>query len=202
MGSRENGPALGILGGSFDPPHLGHLILARDALEQFGLDRVLLVPAVQSPLRDAPHVASFEQRLGLLRKVAAGRPWLEVLDVEGGLPQPSYTVQTARALRGLYPGARLIWLIGADHLARLPLWKDPVDLARLVEFGVAARPGFPPVAPAVEGVRAQFLQPRNVEISSTELRQRLAQGLPIDHLVPFEIVETLQSQGNYLRTLA
>jgi nicotinate-nucleotide adenylyltransferase len=182
--------------------HLGHLILARDALEQLGLRRVLLVPALRSPLRTAEHVATFDERLAMLRAVARDHPWLDVLDIERGLPQPSYTLNTVHALRARFPTARLVWLIGADQLARLPEWHEPEALAHLLEFAVAARPGFPAAAPPLPGLRAHLLRPRNIDISSTELRQRLAKGLPIDHLVPAQIVHLIQLQGLYRQATA
>lgn len=190
-------PPIGILGGSFDPPHLGHLVLARDALEQLGLGRVLLVPAAQSPLRAAPHAATFDDRLAMLRALAHDRPWLTVSDVERDLPQPSYTVNTARALRERHPGARLVWLIGADQLAQLHRWHQADELTHLLEFGVAARPGHEGTLPPIPGLRAHFLRPRFIEISSTEVRQRLANGLPIDHLVPPEVHTTIHLKGLY-----
>jgi len=189
---------LGFLGGSFDPPHTGHLILARDALEQLGLDKVYLIPSGQSPLRDRPHAASFEQRLNLCRAMAKGRPWMEVLDIEGHLPMPSYTINTARVLQTSFPDAELVWLLGADQWERLPQWKDYGLLSRIMRFGVAARTGysisvFPPPCP-----EASLIHARNIEISSTELRERLYCKLSIDHLAPVGVPEYISSHSLYL----
>ncbi len=188
---------LGFLGGSFDPPHLGHLIIARDAIEQLGLERVFLIPAMQSPLRDGAHNAPFEQRLDMCRIMAKGRDWLDVLDIEGNLPAPSYTIHTARKLVEMFPGASLVWLLGADQWARLPKWKDYDLLGRMLRFGVAARPGhnigaLPPPSP-----EASLIHARNIEISSTELRERLYCKLPIDHLVPAGVQEYILKNGLY-----
>ncbi|MFA5257423.1 MAG: nicotinate (nicotinamide) nucleotide adenylyltransferase [Opitutales bacterium] len=189
---------LGFLGGSFDPPHMGHLILARDALEQLGLDKVYLIPAAQSPLRDRPHAASYEHRVNLCRAVASGRSWLDVLDIEGSLPLPSYTVNTARVLQTRFPGAELVWLLGADQWESLPKWKDYLLLARMMRFGVASRLGyqvsvFPPPCP-----EASLIHARNIEISSTELRERLYCKLSIDHLAPVGVPEYIRSHSLYL----
>jgi nicotinate-nucleotide adenylyltransferase len=191
-------PRLGFLGGSFDPPHLGHIILARDALEQLGLAKVYLIPALQSPLRERPHAASYEDRLALCRAAAAPHEWLGVLDIEGQLPVPSYTINTARALAARFPESELVWLLGADQWARLPQWREYAELGRLLRFGVAARPGtelkpLPPPGPV-----AELLAAREVDISSTEVRERLYCKLPVAHLVPAGVVDYIASERLYL----
>lgn len=191
------GMTLGFFGGSFDPPHLGHVILARDAFEQLGLDKVYLIPAVQSPLRGRPHAASFAERLEMCRIVAAGRPWLDVLDIEAGLPVPSYTINTARALVERFPGATRVWLVGADQWDNLPAWKDYENLTRVLRFGVASRPGWkitplPPPCP-----EASLLRARNIEISSTDIRERLYCKLPIDHLAPQGVADYILTHALY-----
>ena len=192
------GTTLGFLGGSFDPPHLGHLILARDALEQLSLDKIYLVPAAQSPLRVKPHVASFADRLALCRLLAKGRPWMDVLDIEAALPVPSYTVNTARKLAELFPGAQLVWLVGADQWDNLPQWKEYETLSKLLRFAVAARPGFPIAVLPPPRPEATPISPRNIEISSTELRERLYCKLPVDHLVPPGVAEYIDTHHLYL----
>jgi nicotinate-nucleotide adenylyltransferase len=192
------GETIGFLGGSFDPPHLGHLILARDALEQLSLGRIYLVPALQSPLRAKPHAGTFEDRLAMCRLMAEGRPWLGVLDIEGSLPVPSYTINTARRLAEMFKGADLVWLVGADQWDNLPKWKEYANLAKFLRFAVASRPGcgitvLPPPRP-----EAVPLHERNIEISSTELRERLYCKLPIDHLVPDAICRYIAAHRLYL----
>jgi len=195
--SGSDGAMLGFLGGSFDPPHMGHLILARDALEQLGLDRVFLVPAAQSPMRKDAHAVSFKHRLAMCRKMADGRDWLDVLDIEGDLPTPSYTVNTARVLVERFPAATLVWLLGADQWDRLTQWKDYDLIFRMLRFGVAARPGhqiivLPPPCPEASLIRA-----RNIEISSTELRERLYCNLSIDHLAPVGVQDYIDKHSLY-----
>ena len=196
--SGGTGTTLGFLGGSFDPPHLGHLILARDALEQLGLDKVYLIPAVQSPLRVKPHAASFEDRVAMCRLVAQNRDWLDVLDIEGALPVPSYTINTARVLAQRFPNCELVWLIGADQWEQLPSWKDYEELTRLLRFGVAARPGYQIAAHEPPCPEASPLLARNIEISSTQLRERLYCKLPIEHLAPKGVSEYIDSHRLYL----
>jgi nicotinate-nucleotide adenylyltransferase len=196
--SGSDGTTLGFLGGSFDPPHLGHLILARDAFEQLSLDKIYLVPAVQSPLRDRPHVASFDDRMEMCRIAVKGHPWLEVLDVERDLPSPSYTVNTARRLAERFPDATLVWLVGADQWEKLPQWHDYETLVRLLRFAVAARPGHKLSALPYPNPQALPLRTREIEISSTELRERLYCKLPVDHLTPPGVAEYIASHGLYL----
>ena len=192
-----DGMTLGFFGGSFDPPHHGHVILARDAYEQLGLDKVYLVPAAQSPLRDRPHAASFADRLAMCRLVAEGRPWLDVLDVEGALPVPSYTINTARKLVERFPGAQLFWLLGADQWDQLPKWKDYPDLSRLLKFAIAARPGWKITTLPDPRPEASILRARHIEISSTDIRERLYCKLPIDHLAPQAIAGYISAHSLY-----
>jgi nicotinate-nucleotide adenylyltransferase len=130
---------IGFLGGSFDPVHLGHLAIAQDALEGAGLDRVDFIPAAVSPLKGRELTATAAQRLEMVRLAIAGDARFGVLDLELRRGGTSYTVDTVRELRALFPGAELFWVIGADQLARLAEWKEIGELVRLVEFVHLAR---------------------------------------------------------------
>jgi nicotinate-nucleotide adenylyltransferase len=196
--SGGDGTTLGFLGGSFDPPHIGHLILARDAFEQLSLDKIYLVPAVQSPLRGRPHIASFDDRMAMCRLAVRGHPWLDVLDVERDLPSPSYTVNTARKLAELFPGAALVWLLGADQWEMLPQWHDYETLVGLLRFAVAARPGHKLTALPFPEPKAVPLRTREIEVSSTELRERLYCKLPVDTMTPPGVADYIASHGLYL----
>jgi nicotinate-nucleotide adenylyltransferase len=197
MKSTRTHGAIGILGGSFDPPHLGHLIIARDALEQLGLQSVKLIPAWQSPLRDSDHAVPFEKRLELCRRLATGRPWLEALDVEASLPRPSYTINTVRELKKIYPGQQLVWIIGADQYVKLDQWKDIADLSQLVDFAVATRPGSQLPGEGERTYAAHILRPRAIDISSTEIRERAKSHLPIDMYTTAEVVDYIGDQRLY-----
>lgn len=191
------GRALGFFGGSFDPPHLGHVILARDAFEQLGLAKVYLIPAAQSPLRDRPHAAPFADRLAMCRLLAEGRPWLDVLDIEGSMPTPSYTIDTARLLARLFPDTELLWLVGADQWSQLPRWKEYDKLGHYLRFAVAARPGWKVETLPNSQPPATPLTARNIEISSTDIRERLYCKLPIDHLAPRAVADYISSRSLY-----
>jgi len=130
--------------------------------------------------------------------MAEENPWLGVLDIEGAMPSPSYTINTARKLAEMFAGADLVWIVGADQWDNLPQWKDYLELCKLLRFAVASRPGcdiavLPPPRP-----EAVPLHERNIEISSTELRERLYCKLPIDHLVPGAVGAYIKSRKLYL----
>ena len=188
---------LGIYGGSFDPVHLGHLLVAQAAMEELGLDRLFFIPAAQSPFKPENRPVSATVRLQLLRLALAGKTNCEIDDQEilrGGI---SYTVDTLRAYAGKFPGAELFCLIGADHVPKLNEWREPVELARLAEFVAIARPGgvaanFPPP------FRGRRLRGFPFAVSSSEIRARVRAGLPIDNLVPASVAEAIGSGRLYL----
>jgi nicotinate-nucleotide adenylyltransferase len=186
---------LGIYGGTFDPVHHGHLLLARDALEQLRLDAVLFVPCGRSPLKSRKPRASDAQRLTMLRLALKHEPrfWLTRCEVDR--PAPSYAYDTAREIEEAFPRAKLFWLIGADQLADLDKWHRSDDLRRLVTFALAPRGETAPPAPT--GTVLSLPRPRRVDISATEIRLRVKSRLPIDHLVPASIAAYIQRHGLY-----
>jgi nicotinate-nucleotide adenylyltransferase len=190
---------LGIYGGTFDPVHLGHLLLARDALEQCRLDAILFVPCAQSPLKSHRARADDDQRVALLKAALRGEPrfWLSRCELDR--PAPSYSVDTAREIHEAFPHAQLFWLLGHDQWEQLDRWREPAELRRLVRFirfprGAVA----PPAAPARRDPRVLDLpRPRRVDISATEIRRRVKSRLPIDHLVPYAVASLIQRHGLY-----
>ena len=192
----------GILGGSFDPVHLGHVAAAEAALRLRRLDGVFLVPTGLAPHK-APGAAPFEDRLAMAKLAAKGHPGLEVLDIEGRRPGPSYTVDTLAELRRAYPGAGFELLVGADMLLDLPTWKraeEVVQAARVVAFG---RPGSASDA-ARKAFDAAFGPGRHVwldfaplAVSSTDVRRRLAAGQPVAGLLDPAVEAYIRSRGLY-----
>src|SRR5215212_8576779 len=160
---------IGFLGGSFDPVHFGHLIAAQDAYEQHQLDRLIFVPAAQAPLKQRDVQSTVEDRLTMLRAAAALDRRFEISDFElkrGGI---SYTIDSARHFRQLFPHDTLYWIIGGDQLPRLHLWKEMEELATLVEFIFLERPGYPAKAhPDIPGLRLHRCDGHLLGISSTE----------------------------------
>lgn len=195
----------GIFGGTFDPPHIGHLILAAEACSQFALDRVLWVLTPTPPHKTDRIISPLEERLEMLPAAIGDDPLFEVCRVDIDRPPPHYAVDTVNLLRQLYPGIVLIYLMGGDSLADLPTWHSPESfLAACDGLGVMLRPGRRVDIDALEkqlpGVRAkvQILQAPLVEISSSQLRQRIKQGLPYRYFLPPAVYHLIREKGFYL----
>ena len=188
---------LGLYGGSFDPVHLGHLLVAQAACEELELDRLFFIPAAQSPFKPQQTPASASDRLRLLRLALAGCSRCEVDDQEIRRGGTSYSIQTVEDYASRFPGASLHYLIGSDHVKALPKWRDASKLAALAEFVAIPRPGEPlEAAPAPFRVRALAGFP--LRLSSSEIRDRVRQGLPIRHLVPSAVEEAILNNRLYL----
>jgi len=189
---------LGIFGGSFDPVHLGHLLVAQAAVEELGLDRLFFVPAAQSPFKPENKPASAAIRLQLLRLALAGKTDCEIDDQEirrGGI---SYTVDTLRDYAGKFPAAKLFYLIGADNVPKLNEWREPVELARRAEFVAIPRPGgAPPVFPTP--FCGRLLRGFPFAVSSSEIRARVQAGLTIENLVPAAVREAIGHHRLYIK---
>jgi len=189
---------IGFLGGSFDPVHFGHLMAAQDAYEQCGLDRLILVPAAQAPLKPADAQSSSRDRLAMLRAAVEWDQRFEISDYElhkGGI---SYTIDSARHFRKKYPHDELFWVIGGDQLPMLHLWKDIEELAALVEFIFLERPGYPVKARAdIPGLRLRRCDGHLLAISSTELRERTRRNLALDYFVPHKAIVYIRENQLY-----
>jgi nicotinate-nucleotide adenylyltransferase len=189
---------IGFLGGSFDPVHFGHLMAAQDAYEQHHLDRLVLVPAAQAPLKPNDVCSSAEMRLAMLRAATEWDKRFEISDLElrrGGI---SYTIDSVRHFRKQYANDELFWIIGGDQLPNLHLWKDITELARMVEFIFLERPGFPVRArPDIPGLRLHRCDGHLLAISSTELRERTRRGLSLDYFVPHNAIVYIKEHSLY-----
>ena len=187
---------LGLYGGTFDPVHLGHLILAHDALEQLKLDAVLFIPARQSPFKPGKTGANEKQRLAMLKLALKGREQFWLSRCELDRPAPSYAIDTATEIHDAFPRANLFWLIGADQLPDLHRWHRAAELKKRVTFALLPRGGEAPRRlPA--GVLS-LPHPRRVDISATEIRLRVKSNLPIDHLVPAPVAAYIVRHRLYL----
>jgi nicotinate-nucleotide adenylyltransferase len=188
---------LGIFGGSFDPVHLGHLLVAQAAVEELGLSRIFFIPAAQSPFKPENKPAPDAARLQLLRLALAGKTNCEVDDQEirrGGI---SYTVDTLRDYAKRFPGAELFYLIGADNVAKLPEWREPAELARLAQFVVVPRPGQATVE-FPQPFHGKSLQGFPLGVSSSQIRARVRAGLSVDSLVPAAVAEAIRGARLYV----
>ena len=186
---------MGLFGGSFDPIHLGHLILAEASLQELQLDRVIFIPAGISPFKAAtPPVASVGLRIRMLRSAIGPEPRFALDEREILRKGPSYAIDTVRELVSEYPGTRFVYLIGADHLPDLSRWHEIGELRNLVDFAVLDRGSMP------ETDRCGFpVVRRRIDLSSTEIRTRLAQGLSIRFMVPETVYETIMTSRPYPR---
>ena len=189
---------IGLMGGSFDPVHFGHLIAAQDVIEQFSLDRMILVPAAQAPLKANEVQAAAEDRLAMLRAAIVGEPRLEISEYEltkGGI---SYTIDTVRHFREKHPGDELYWVIGGDQLPLLSKWKDIGELVKLIEFIFLERPGHPDgQLREIPGLVLHRGKGHLIEISSTELRERVRRGLPLGNFTPQKVIAYLGEKRLY-----
>jgi len=196
-------PSLGIFGGSFDPVHNGHLLVARAASEELSLDRLFFIPAGQSPFKPDRPPTPPAIRLRLLRLALAGEAAWEIDEQEIEREGLSYTVETARGYRKRFPGARLYYLVGMDQLEGLPRWREAAELATLVEFAVVPRPPGPdqalpePVVPPAL-FRFHFLRGIQFGVSSSLVRTRVRAGLPLTSLVPPPVEEAIRKYRLYL----
>jgi nicotinate-nucleotide adenylyltransferase len=188
---------LGLFGGSFDPVHLGHLLVAQAAFEELGLARLFFIPAAQSPFKPGAEPAPAAARLAMLRLALAGESHFEIDDQEVRRGGVSYTIDTVRSYRRQFPESELFYLIGADHAAQLPQWREALELARLVQFVIIARPGQATAGPAAP-FQARPLQGFPLALSSSQLRARTKADLPIRNLVAPPVAEFIRNNHLYL----
>ncbi len=194
---------VGLLGGTFNPPHIGHLVCAQEALAQLELDRVLLVPVHEPPHKGVETDPGVAHRVELCRRAAAGEPGLELSLADADVPGPSYTVDTLRRLHERCPGDELTFIVGGDMALSLPTWREPARILELAELGVAEREGVrrADIAARLAGLdleRIRFFDMPRLDISSSLIRRLVAAGRPIRHLVP-EAVEAYVAQAGLYR---
>jgi nicotinate-nucleotide adenylyltransferase len=187
---------IGIFGGTFDPPHTGHLIAAQDASEQLQLDRFVFVPAAEPPHKRGKSVTPAPVRLAMLRAAAADNPLFEICTLELERDGPSYTVDTLRELAGQYRGARLQLLIGVDQVRDFAQWREPQAIRELADVVMLTRAGDVEPGPEAAFVK-QIVHVTRADISSTLIRERVAAGRPIRYLVPDAVAALIAREGLY-----
>ena len=184
---------VGLFGGSFDPIHHGHLILARVALESLGLDEVRFLPAREQPFKEGLHAAAAEDRARMLELATEGAEGFRVERMELSRQGPSFTVDTLRTLVRGSPGIEPVLLLGADAMHDFPKWREVDEVRRLARVAVFDRPGAPPVTEAVwRRVPAPL-----IDISSTAIRQRVRHGQSIRYWVPDAVAQHIAAHGLY-----
>ncbi|MBN9118665.1 MAG: nicotinate-nucleotide adenylyltransferase [Planctomycetes bacterium] len=196
---------IGIFGGTFDPVHMGHLILAEQCRTQVGLDEVWFVPSAQPPHK-AGGVTRFEQRCEMLELAIAGHPSFRVDRIENDLPAPSFTARTLEQLHARHPGNELSLLLGSDCLPDLPGWYEPRQVIERAGLVVVPRPGVmlwtaERLAAAlkvdVSAVRLRFVACPLIEIASRELRRAVADGMSVRYMVPRAVEEYIRERKLY-----
>ena len=195
---------IGVLGGTFDPIHYGHLVAAQEAHDQLALERVLFVPAGHPPHKPNRAMPPAHHRLRMVELAIAADPRFALSRVDVGRPGPSYTVDTLTLLRAEWgPETAFFFLIGSDSLAELPTWRQPRRIIELCELAVLPRPGVRVDLPRLEaqlpglGDRLHRLTMPLLEISSHALRERVRAGRPITYLTPPPVEAYIREQGLY-----
>jgi len=196
---------VGIFGGTFDPIHNGHLVIAEAVKDQLNLAEIIFVPAGQPWLKADWPISPAQHRLAMLRLALAGKPYFQISAAEMERAGPSYTVDTVEELRRkMGEDAELFFILGWDSLATLPRWRDASRLIRLCTLVAVHRPGYPrpdlkPMAKSVPGVsrRVIFMTEPCVDISATDIRMRVRQGLPLTDLVPAAVAVYIREHGLY-----
>jgi nicotinate-nucleotide adenylyltransferase len=196
---------LGILGGMFNPPHVGHLALARAAADDLGLERVLLTPVLMPPHKPARWDPGAKHRLHMCRLAIHGDPHLGVCTLELERPGPSYTIDTLRSIHASDPDTELTLIVGADIARTLGSWREPREILKLARLAVAERNGSTreEVTDALTSLggedRIMFLQMPRHPVSSSLVRRRLTAGEPIEELVGAEVAGYISENGLYAR---
>lgn len=187
----------GVLGGSFDPPHLGHLVLADQCASALDLQRVCFIPAYQPPHKPAGGVTAFDLRAEMLEAAVSGDPRFRVLSIERERGGISYTVETLRGLHESYADDLLWLLMGQDSLEDLVHWRNPEEIVALARVGVYRREGVTGAVPEFLRERVRFVEGPRVDVSSSEIRRRLREGLSVRHFVPEPVLDVIRREGLY-----
>lgn len=194
---------LGILGGTFDPPHMGHLLVAQEAVDRFSLSWLLFLVAKRPPHKDDEPLSPPRIRAELTRAALADHPTFRVSDVEFGREGPSYTVDTLRHFRAEHPDAEIFFILGADQLAEFHEWKEPEEILALATLVAVARDGATPMGvagatlPSGRPMEFETLDIPRVDISATEIRRRVASGRTIRYMVPDAVNDIIERYRLY-----
>jgi nicotinate-nucleotide adenylyltransferase len=196
--------SIGIFGGTFDPPHLGHLILAAEAHAQLGLERLLWVLTPDPPHKQGQSIAPLEQRLEMVRLAIGKDAQFEISDVELSRPGPHYALDTVKLLAAQNPAAKLVYLMGGDSLHDLPTWHRPAEFVSACDqIGVMRRPGTAIELEELEkglpglGAKVSFVEAPLLDIAAREIRRRVAEGRPFRYFLPEQVYEYILSHALY-----
>ena len=189
---------IGVFGGTFNPPHSGHLRLAEMVRERFGLDRVLWIPNSRSPFKTGEELADAADRLAMVRAATAGNAAFSVSEIETRQRGASYTVETLRKLQEAHPGAAFRLMVGSDHLSGFSRWREPEEIARRAPLIVFPRAGHEQAAvPEGFGKYVEFSDTPRIDLSSTDIRKRIRAGWSVGDMVPRAVLEIIEERGLY-----
>jgi nicotinate-nucleotide adenylyltransferase len=196
--------SIGIFGGTFDPPHLGHLILAAEARAQLGLERLLWVLTPDPPHKQGQSIAPLEQRLEMVRLAIGEDAQFEISDVELNRPGPHYALDTVQLLSAQNPAAKLVYLMGGDSLRDLPTWHRPAEFVAACDLiGVMRRPGAEIDQASLEkslpglGAKVRFVEAPLLDIAARDIRRRIAEGRPFRYFLPERVYEYILRNSLY-----
>ena len=196
---------IGVLGGTLDPVHNGHLAIAEEVRTQLALQEVWFVPTGQPWLKTGRTISTREQRVAMVELAIAGKPYFKLSKLEVAKPGPSYTIDTMAELKRQLKNAELFFIMGWDSLNSLPLWKESNRLIKICRLVAIPRSGNPPpdlavLEKAIPGLSENviMLDKPNLDISATEIRDRAAKGLPIDGMVPEAVAEYIRRNRLYI----
>jgi nicotinate-nucleotide adenylyltransferase len=191
---------IGILGGTFDPIHMGHLVLAEQVREKLKLDQVIFIPCFSPPHKRGRKLSPAKDRLYMIQLALDGNPFFSFSDIELKRKGFSYTVDTLRQLKDLYPNSKIYFLTGSDALNEIHTWKDPEKIYKLAKMIIASRPGFDEFDPedhfAKKGIIVNIT---GIDISSTQIRERVKKGQSIKYLVPSKVEKYIKRKKLYRR---
>jgi nicotinate-nucleotide adenylyltransferase len=194
---------VGILGGAFNPPHVGHLVCAQEAFVQLELEKVVFIPVGEAPHRDLEDDPGAEARLEMVELAAADDERFEISRAELERPGPSYTADTLRGLRAASPDDELFLILGGDQAAALPDWHEPEEVLSLATVAVVERTNWSRNAIGIKAgrlrgaERIRYLDMPVMQVSSSMIRRRVAEGRPIRYLVPDKVASYIESNGLY-----
>jgi nicotinate-nucleotide adenylyltransferase len=198
-----NSDRIGLMGGTFNPIHYGHLVAAEEARFQFNLDQVIFIPSGQPPHRQPRSVVPAEDRYIMTALAIATNPYFNISRIEIERPGPSYTIDTVKSFSQMYPNSELFFITGLDAILEILTWRNPYELVRLVHFIAVTRPGYNPNHLKVLDKEildnVSLLEIPGYAVSSTMIRERVALGKPIRYMVPEPVEAYIRKYGLYKR---
>ncbi len=191
---------IGILGGTFDPIHMGHLVLAEQVKEKLKLNQVIFIPCFSPPHKRGRKLSPAKDRFRMTQLALEGNPCFSVSGIELKRKGLSYTIHTLRQLKNLYPDSKIYFLTGSDVLNEIYTWKDPEEIYKLVKMVIVIRPGFDSIDPENHFAKKSIIvRITSIDVSSSQIREKVKKGQSIKYLVPFKVEEYIKKRKLYRR---